>query len=185
MLVRADRPAAVAGAEGLAGVLDERETVGGGELGEAVELGRVAEDVDGEDPSGALGDRGPRRVGIHVQRSRVDVHEDRRRALEEDRVGRGDERKRGRDDLVSRAQPSQPHREVQAGRSARDRRDVLRADASGELRLEAVGHRAERQATRTQRLDRELLLPLPQPGSGHWNLRQDPGVGAFSGCSGR
>ena len=46
-------------------------------------------------------------------------------------------------------------------------------------------HRAERQLTRAQRLDHELFLPLPQPGSGQWDLGQEPGVGAFSACSGR
>ena len=49
--VRADDPALVLGAERLARVLDQDEAVPLGELAERVELARVAEDVDGDDPS--------------------------------------------------------------------------------------------------------------------------------------
>ena len=50
--VRAERPALVAGAERLAGVLDEREPVPVADRPQLVELAGVAEDVDGDDRLG-------------------------------------------------------------------------------------------------------------------------------------
>ena len=68
-----------------------------------VELARVAEHVDGDDRARPLGDRGLDRRGVEVERARVDVGEDRRRALEDEAVRGGDERERRRDHLVARA----------------------------------------------------------------------------------
>jgi hypothetical protein len=143
MSVRADGASAIAGAERLAGVLDEGELVGRRQLGEAIELGRVTEDVDDEDSPRVLGDRGAGRFGIHVERAWIDVDEDRSAALVEDRVGGGDERERRRDDLVARADAGQAHGEVQAGRPARDGGDLTGAYPLGQRGLEPVDHRPQ------------------------------------------
>ena len=63
----------------------------------------IAEDVDRQQARGALADRIPGRGRVEVQGDRVDVAEDRRRALVEQAVGRGDEAERRGDDLVALA----------------------------------------------------------------------------------
>ncbi len=86
----------VDGAERLAGVLEDRRARR--RRGQRLELRhrrRVAEDVDRQEPGGALpgGRLGRRRV--EVERDRVDVAEDRPRALVEEAVGGGDEAEAG------------------------------------------------------------------------------------------
>ena len=126
----AERPAAVLGAERLAGVLDEGEAVPLGDRLELGELGRVAEDVHGEDRLRARRDGRLDRSGVEVQRARVDVREDRRRAFVEDAVGGGDEGERRRHDLVARPQAREPHSEVEPRGAARHRGDVRRPTRS-------------------------------------------------------
>jgi hypothetical protein len=59
---------------------------------------------------------------------------------------------------------------------------VRRSDALCQGELEAVERRPERQAPGAQHCEDELLLPLPEPGSGEGYLvTQDPGAaGVFS-----
>src|SRR5438067_701571 len=52
---------------------------------------------------------------------------------------------------------------MQAGRTARDRSRVRRADALCHFLLELLDPRAERQATGPQHLEHELLLALVEP----------------------
>jgi hypothetical protein len=177
----AERAATILRAESLASVLDQRESVLLGDSRKLVQLRRVAEDVHREDPLRPLGQRGFNGGWFQVQRSRVDVCEDGRRSLVEDAVRGGDERERGRNHLVAWPEPRQPNGEVKAGSSTRDRGDVRRGQALCQRQLEAIERWPERQAAGAQHCEDELLLPLPEPGSGKRNLvGQDPGVGAFS-----
>ena len=117
MPAAADRRAVrVHRAERLAGVLDDREAV----ALQRRHVGRVAEDVDGQQRARApvIAAAAARRV--EVERDRVDVGEHRPRALVEDRVRRGDERERRRDDLLALPHADGAQREVQAGRAGRD-----------------------------------------------------------------
>ena len=129
----------------------------------AVVLGGVAEDVDRDDRLRARRDRGRDRIRVEVERLRVDVGEDRRRAFVDRAVRRGDERVRRRDHLVAGADAREPHAEMQAGGSGRDGGAVRRVDRVSEQRLEARAHRAEREPARAQHLEHELLVALVDP----------------------
>ncbi len=158
--VRADGAALVLGAERLARVLDQDEAVLLGERAERVELARVAEDVDGDDPLRPRRDRRLDRGRIEVHRPLVDVGEHRRRTLVDEAVGRGDERVRRRDHLVALAQATDRGEQVQPARARRDGGRVGRADLLREGTLEALDRRAERQPARPEHLEDELLVPL-------------------------
>ncbi len=155
----ADRRAVrVERAEGLAGVLDDRQP----EPLEGRDVGGIAEDVDREQRRRALGDRGGRGGRVEVQGQRVDVREHRRRALVEAHVGAGDERERRRDHLVPFADADGAQAQVQAGRPAGDGARMRRADACGERALELRHARPERELAGAQHLDHRVLLGLPQ-----------------------
>ena len=116
MAVRAERPPFVARPQSLARVLDERQAVLVADRAQLVELAWVAEDVDRDDRLRALGDRRLDGRRIEVERVRIDVGEDRRRAFVDRAVRRSDERVRRRDHLVARPDAGEPHAEMQAGR---------------------------------------------------------------------
>ena len=107
------RPSRVDRAERLAGVLEDAEAVLGGDRLELRHRRRVAEDVDRQDPGGALADRGRGGRRVEVEGHRVDVAEDRPGALVEQAVGRGDEAEGAGQDLVALAPAQRPHAEVQ------------------------------------------------------------------------
>ena len=109
------------GSEGLAGVFEHAQ---GGLRREPLELRhrhRVAEDVHGQQPGGALAHRRASRRRVEVERHRVDIAEDRGRPLVQQAVGRGDEAERARDHLVARG-PSRARGHRDAGRPCRRRR---------------------------------------------------------------
>ena len=143
--VRAERPPTVFGPERLARVLDQREPVTVGDRLELVQLTRVAEHVDRDDRSSLLGDCRLDRSRVQVQRRRIDVREHGSRTFEDEAVRRRDEGERRRDHLVARAEARHPRQHVQTGRAARDGGCVRRADALGDLFLETVDPRPERQ----------------------------------------
>ena len=174
--MRADRRAAVLGAERLARVVDQREPVPVGDRAQLVELARVAEDVDGDDRARTRRDRGLDRGGVEVERARIDVGEDWRGALVDRAVRRGDEGVRRGDHLVTRLDARQAHAEVQSGRTGGDRRDVGGADGLGEQLLEAGAHRAEREPPRPQHLEHELLVALVEPGCGETDRAEAYGL---------
>ena len=101
---------------------------------------------------------------VEVQGDRVDVAEDRRHALVEQAVRRGDEAERRGDDLVALAPAQRPHAEVKR-RGARGNRDgVGDPQVVGEGALEALLHRPERQPAGPQHLEHQLLLALADDG---------------------
>jgi hypothetical protein len=107
----------VHGSERLAGVLHDPERAVARQQLEAGHVGRVAEDVDRQDPGGALGERVAGRLGRDVERARVDVAEDRPRALVEKAVRRRHEAERARDHVVAALDPRRADGEVQARRA--------------------------------------------------------------------
>ena len=131
-----------------------------------VELARVAVDVDGDDRSRPLRDRGLDRLGRQVERPRIDVGEDGRRALVDRAVGRRDEGVGRGDDLVAGTDSGGDAEEMESRGAARDRGGVRRADRLGERLLEAVDRRTEREAARPEHVGDELLLPVVEPGRG-------------------
>jgi hypothetical protein len=162
----ADRDAVgVHGAERLAGVLDDRQPV----ALEGRHVGGIAEDVHGEERGRARPDRRGRRRRVEVQRQRVDVGEDRARALVQDRVGRGDERERGRDHLVALSHAGRPQGQVERRRSRRYGARTAGADASGERLLEGGQAWTERKLAGAQDLDDRALLLLAE----HWAGERD------------
>jgi hypothetical protein len=138
------------------GVLDERQA----ELGQLVQVGGLAVEVDGNDRLRALVDElaGPGRVD--VERVLADVGEDGRRAGVHDHVrGRrpGDRR---RDHLVARPDAERDERQVQRRRARRDREDVLRLEVLAHARLELRRARAGGQPAGTERLRHGVDLRL-------------------------
>ena len=113
-----------------------------------------------------VGDRGGRGVGIEVQGARVDVGEDRARALEEHGVGARHEREGRGDDLVAVRDADGAQAEVQPGRPARHRARVLGAQPRREGLLEGGHARPQRELARAQDLDDRGLLLGPEDGLG-------------------
>ena len=152
--------------ERLGGVLDQHQPVPVADRTELVQLAGVAEHVHCHDRLRALRDGRLDGGRVEVQRPRVDVREDRRRAFEDEAVGGGDERERRGDRLVSRPKPGDSCKEVQARGAARDRGRKGGADPLGDQLLEALDRRPEREPPGAQHFDHELFLTLVQQRSG-------------------
>ena len=136
------------------------------DLPQVVELARVAVDVDGDDRSRPLRDRGLDRLGRQVERPRIDVGEDGRRTLVDRAVGGCDEGVGRGDHLVAGADSGGDAEEMESRSTARDRGGVRRVDRLGERLLEAIDRRTEREAARPEHVGDELLLPVVEPGRG-------------------
>ena len=113
---------------------------------------------DGQERGGPGRDGGGGRLGVEVQRDRVDVREHRPGPLVDDRVGRGHEGEGAGDHLVPVGHPHRAQRQVQARRAARDGARVRRAQARGEGLLELREPRAERELAGAQDLQHPALL---------------------------
>src|SRR5581483_2970132 len=87
--VAAEVAAAVLRTEGGRGVLDEDQAVLRGELLERVYVGRQADLVDEENAFYSIGNSGFRRGDVEVERTPVDVREDRDAAGHDDGVDGG------------------------------------------------------------------------------------------------
>ncbi len=136
---RPDGPGAaplVPGAVGLAGVLDHRQAVPGGDLEDRVHVGRLAVQVDGHDRPGAWRDGRFDQSRIDVVRARVDVDPDGRRAGERNCARAGDERSRRRDHLVARADVHRPHAQLERGHAGIQAHRVLRLAVGAKLAFE-------------------------------------------------
>src|SRR5207248_2004310 len=163
--VPAERRALVLGSDRLRRVLDQDQPASLAERAQLVELAGVAEHVDRDDGLRPLRDRRLDGGRVEVQRPRIDVGKDRRRALEDEAVGRRHEGDRRGDRLVSGAQSGDVAEQVQSRRAARDRRRIGRTHPLGDQLLEAVDRWPEGQVTRAQHLEDELLLTLAHPGA--------------------
>src|SRR6266545_2830851 len=154
----------------LGGILDQHQAVTLCDCPQLVELARISEHVHSDDRARALRDRRLDGTRIHVQRHGIDVGEDGSCALENEAVRGSHERHRGRDRLVSGAEPGDLAEELEPSGPARERRGIGSADAVRDLLFEPVDPRTERQAPGPQHLEDELLLSLAEPRPGEWNL---------------
>ncbi len=82
-------------------------------------------------------------AGIEVERHRVDVGEDRRRADPRDRLGRREEREGGADDLVAAPDPERVEDEHERVGAVRDADRLGHAEVLGGLALERRDVRPE------------------------------------------
>src|SRR5581483_1680258 len=140
----------------LARVLDEPDPVRAGQLAEAIQVRRVAVQVDREEPGRARGDLpgGVRR--IH-RAGRVDVDEHGSPARREDRLDRR-ERGQGRDEhLAARWQLQGAEHDRQSRGPGRDQDGVAHADVLGELGLEGTALGPEDVPARAEGAQRRRL----------------------------
>ena len=94
---------------------------------------------------------------IEVQRGRVDVGEDRRRAAARDRLGGREERERRADDLVAGADLERVEREHERVRAVGDADRLLDAEVLGGLALERLDLGAEDEAAAVEGAGERLL----------------------------
>src|SRR5205823_7730749 len=99
-------------------------------------------------------------VRVEVERARIDVGEHGSRALVDEAVRARLERVRARDHLVARTERSSVAQQVESGGPTRDGDGVRGTDALGEGLLETRNERPQRQPTRTEHVEHELLLAL-------------------------
>ncbi len=127
-------------AEGLRGVLDDRQA----EPPQRLDRRRAAEQVHGHDRLRPLRDP-PLDVGrVEVQRRRVDVGEDGRRAAPGDRLGGRVERERRADDLVALADAERVEHEHERVGAVRDADRLLDAEVARRPRARSPRPRARR-----------------------------------------
>ena len=140
-----ERSALVLRTEGLSGVLDQCEPVSLAHSAQLVELRGIAEHVDSDDGFRPGGDRRLDGGRIQVERQLIDVREDRGRALEDEAVGRGDERNRRGDRLVSGTETRDVTQKMESRGAARDRGGEGRANLLRHQLFEAVDRGPERE----------------------------------------
>ena len=161
--LRPDPPSfRVDGADRLAGVLEDAEPVLAGQLLQLRHRRRPTENVDRQNPDRLLPHRLSGCPRIEVEGQRIDVAEHRPRPLVEQAVGRCDEAEGAGDHLVALAPAEAPHPEVKRRSTAGDCDRVLDPQPERELTLEALQHRAQRQAAGAKRLQHQRLLSPPQ-----------------------
>ena len=158
------QPAFVRGADDLAGILDDRDSMGVGDGHDAVHRHRPAEDVDRQEQPRPLGDGRRHTLGVHVPCRLVDVDKDGRGALEQRAVGRGDKRKRRGDHLVARPEAEGLDQEVQGAGAGVDGHAALKAHVIGERPLELAQLRAQAQVRRLEDRDHGVDIRLRDVG---------------------
>ena len=157
-------------AKRFAGVLEDAEPPSLRELLELRHRRGIAKDVHGQDADRPLSRRRLRRVRVEVQRDRVDVREDRHGVLEQEAVGGCHEAERRGHDLVSRPPAEAPNPEVERRGPRRDRDGVVDAQPCGEVVLEAILDRSEREPAGPQNLEHELFLARAEVRPGERDL---------------
>jgi hypothetical protein len=152
--VAADRRAAPLGADRVRGVLDDMDTVLGGDLPEPIEVDRPSREVDRHYGARTRSDRGLDRVEVdQAGAARLAVDQHRRRPAVLDGVGRGDEGHRRHEHLVARLDVERLQRQDQRRGAGRDAADVGRADVILKCALEAADLRTGAHPTATHRVD--------------------------------
>ena len=148
--------------ERVARVLDHRQAVAGGDLGDAVPVGRVADEVGEQQRAGAVGDHLLDPVDVDAVRQRLAVDEHRDPAAADDRCDVGREGERARDDLGAGREIEQLEREVERRRPRVAHDPVRLAEARRDLALHAHDPPARPQPLRpgAQHLDHRLDLAL-------------------------
>jgi hypothetical protein len=141
----------------LGGVLDQREAVAGGRVGDAGHVRALAVEVHRDQGRGPLADGRLHGVRVDVEVVLADVGEPGGRARLEDRVDRRDERERARDHFVARLQVQRLQRGHQSGRAVVDGDRVTHPDQFGEGPFEAFHHGALGDHSGSDDLDHETL----------------------------
>ena len=118
--------------------------------------------MDRDDRSRPLGDLRGRVVKVEVERGRVDLREDGRRAAAHDRLRGGIERERGADHLVPRADAERVEGEHECVSAVRDADRPLHAEVGGGLLLERPVVRAADEALAPEHLAESGLEPRDQ-----------------------
>ena len=140
-------------AEGLRRVLEQRHA----ERRELGQRGRTAEQVHGHDRLRPLGDRRGDSGRVEVERRRVDVRKDRRRADAGDRLGGGVEREGWADHLVPAYDAHRLEREHERVGPVRHADRVRHTEIAGGFALECLDLRPEDEATRVEHRCEPLL----------------------------
>ena len=109
------------------------------ELEQRIHVGGLAVEVHGHDRARAVGDERARGGRVERERVALDVGEHGHGARVHDRLDRREERVRGRDHLVARADAAREQRREQRVGAVRDAEAVSRAAVGGELLLERHG----------------------------------------------
>ena len=143
------------GAVGLRGVLDDRDP----ELGEARERHHAAEQVHRHERPRPVGHPRGDVLRVEVERDRVDVGEDGRRAAARDRLGGRVEGERGADHLVAGADLHRVEREHERVGAVGDADRARHAELLGRLGLERLHVRAQDEDARVEHA-RDPLLDL-------------------------
>ena len=146
----ADASRSCGGAEGMRGVVDDRQAVTRGDPAEADHRRRPAREVHRQERRRARRHRGVGRRGIDVQRGEIDVGQHRRAARVDDRVDRRAEGVGGGDDLTAGLDAGGEEREVQGGGAGVDGDRMLGASVGGHGRLEGLDLGSGRQPARLQ-----------------------------------
>ena len=143
-------------------VLDEHEVTTGTDLGEPFHVGRMAGDVDGDDGSGAFGDRGLDGVGIDASRAEFHVDQDRTRVHHEHRRCGGDERPARHDHLVALADAGGEQRHLDRMRAVGDGHCGPRAVqlAPGMLELVDPGSLRRPPPAAVEHVEQQLTLAI-------------------------
>ncbi len=145
---RPDLAAAVARLRGMCGVLHDRHA----ELGQLVEIGRLAVEIDRDDRLRSLTDELAYPVGIDVQRVVANIGEHGCGAAMDDHVRGRRPGDRGRDHLVAGADPERDEGEVQGRCAGGDGEHVLRLQVLAHPGLQLGRPRSRRQPARSQGL---------------------------------
>ncbi len=148
----ADRSTPIGPGERVRGILDDRQVVGGGQRGDAVEIAGDAADVDGQNRGGPVADscspegRGQeplvacgeaverlfQGISTDVEGGLLHVHEDRDRADLPDHLSRRGKGVRRRHHEVARSHPERFERQVKRGRSRVEGDGVSGSDGDGD-----------------------------------------------------
>ena len=175
----AQRPVAVAGEDGVGGVLDHEQVVAPGDLEDRVHVAAHAGVVDRHDRPGPGRDGRLDHRLVDVQRVGPDVHEDGRGAPEDEGVGRRHEGEGRHDDLVAGPDPAEDGRHLESRRAGMGEERLATADpllepAGAALRERAV---AGKMAVRVGLLDvTELVAGEERPVERDHRARRYPAL---------
>jgi len=134
--------AAIGGAHGLGGVLQQRDVELLADGGKLVQVGALTVQVDhhhGAHPGPAppaVGQGLAQRLRIHVPRPRLAVHKDGPRALVDGRADAADEGEAGADHLLARLEAQHTQPQVDGGGAGGERGGVAGAGDLAQVRLE-------------------------------------------------
>ncbi len=150
-------------------VFDDLEAMSVGEVQDRIHIARQAGDVDGQDHTGCIRDRGRHALRRHIQRVGVNVNEHRVGPKVTDHLCRRGKRVGSGDDLIARADAAGLKSQMQTGcgRVDADGFETVPHEL-GKLVLESPCLRPGRQPAGAERIDDLLDLGLAYVRYGEW-----------------